>query len=191
MRTSTGVQQQQPSRVGNCKHEKNGNSHACLLLGAPLHGRLVHVSGLLPRCLFMAFSECCLLLLLLLVCLPFQEAQMKQSKPSSALQLLHVLPSATNKHCVAMPCRHRNVAKLMFMHMLGYPTHFGQMETLKLIAAQGFPEKVGAAGRWWGDSAGVDDGQLHWDWCRQGVGVMGAVGTGLWSDGSDVVRGLV
>lgn len=31
----------------------------------------------------------------------------------------------------------------MFIHMLGYPTHFGQMETLKLIAATGFPEKVG------------------------------------------------
>jgi len=31
----------------------------------------------------------------------------------------------------------------MFMHMLGYPTHFGQMETLKLIASNGFPEKVG------------------------------------------------
>lgn len=30
----------------------------------------------------------------------------------------------------------------MFIHMLGYPTHFGQMETLKLIAANGFPEKV-------------------------------------------------
>ena len=38
--------------------------------------------------------------------------------------------------------RHRNVAKLMYIHMLGYPTHFGQMETLKLIAANGFPEKV-------------------------------------------------
>lgn len=30
----------------------------------------------------------------------------------------------------------------MFMHMLGYPTHFGQMETLKLIASSGFPDKV-------------------------------------------------
>lgn len=40
--------------------------------------------------------------------------------------------------------RHRNVAKLMYIHMLGYPTHFGQMETLKLIAASGFPEKVRA-----------------------------------------------
>ncbi|XP_042756428.1 AP-1 complex subunit gamma-2-like [Lactuca sativa] len=37
--------------------------------------------------------------------------------------------------------RHRNLAKLMFIHMLGYPTHFGQMECLKLIAAPGFPEK--------------------------------------------------
>ncbi|XP_075479143.1 AP-1 complex subunit gamma-2-like isoform X1 [Primulina tabacum] len=37
--------------------------------------------------------------------------------------------------------RHRNLAKLMFIHMLGYPTHFGQMECLKLIAHSGFPEK--------------------------------------------------
>ncbi|CAN1852788.1 AP-1 complex subunit gamma-2 [Linum perenne] len=37
--------------------------------------------------------------------------------------------------------RHRNLAKLMFIHMLGYPTHFGQMEVLKLIASPGFPEK--------------------------------------------------
>jgi AP-1 complex subunit gamma-1 len=37
--------------------------------------------------------------------------------------------------------RQRNVAKLLFIHMLGYPTHFGQMECLKLISAQSFPEK--------------------------------------------------
>jgi AP-1 complex subunit gamma-1 len=37
--------------------------------------------------------------------------------------------------------RHRNVAKLLFIHMLGYPTHFGQLECLKLISAPGFPEK--------------------------------------------------
>ncbi len=37
--------------------------------------------------------------------------------------------------------RHRNVAKLMYIHMLGYPTHFGQMECLKLISAPGFPDK--------------------------------------------------
>ena len=36
---------------------------------------------------------------------------------------------------------HRNLSKLMFIHMLGYPTHFGQMECLKLIASSGFPEK--------------------------------------------------
>ena len=29
----------------------------------------------------------------------------------------------------------------MFMHMLGYPTHFGQLECLKLIASPHFPEK--------------------------------------------------
>ncbi|KAJ1480865.1 armadillo-type protein [Baffinella frigidus] len=39
------------------------------------------------------------------------------------------------------PYRHRNVAKLLFIHMLGYPTHFGQMECLKLIAGHRFPEK--------------------------------------------------
>lgn len=37
--------------------------------------------------------------------------------------------------------RYRNVAKLLYMHMLGYPTHFGQMESLNLISAAGFPEK--------------------------------------------------
>lgn len=37
--------------------------------------------------------------------------------------------------------RHRNVAKLCFMSMLGYPTHFGQMECVKLIATTTFPEK--------------------------------------------------
>ncbi len=42
----------------------------------------------------------------------------------------------------AVGYRHRNVAKLMFIHMLGYPTHFGQMETMKLIASAGFAEKV-------------------------------------------------
>ncbi|KAJ9510964.1 hypothetical protein QJQ45_027811 [Haematococcus lacustris] len=42
----------------------------------------------------------------------------------------------------ASESRHRNVAKLMYIHMLGHPTHFGQMETMKLIATTGFGEKV-------------------------------------------------
>ena len=37
--------------------------------------------------------------------------------------------------------RQRNVAKLLFVHMLGYPTHFGQMESVKLIASHKFSEK--------------------------------------------------
>ncbi len=37
--------------------------------------------------------------------------------------------------------RHRNVAKLLFIHMLGYPSHFGMMECLKLIATVRYPEK--------------------------------------------------
>lgn len=37
--------------------------------------------------------------------------------------------------------RHRNVAKLLFIHMLGYSTHFGHMECLKLIATPRFAEK--------------------------------------------------
>lgn len=37
--------------------------------------------------------------------------------------------------------RHRNVAKLLFIHMMGYPTHFGQMECLRLIASPRFAEK--------------------------------------------------
>jgi AP-1 complex subunit gamma-1 len=37
--------------------------------------------------------------------------------------------------------RHRNVAKLLYIHMLGYPSHFGQMECLKLIASNNFSDK--------------------------------------------------
>eukprot|EP00920_Eleutheroschizon_duboscqi_P027447 GHVT01067334.1.p1 GENE.GHVT01067334.1~~GHVT01067334.1.p1 ORF type:complete len:925 (+),score=267.41 GHVT01067334.1:170-2944(+) len=37
--------------------------------------------------------------------------------------------------------RHRNVAKLLFIGMLGYPTHFGQLECLKLVASNRFSDK--------------------------------------------------
>jgi AP-1 complex subunit gamma-1 len=37
--------------------------------------------------------------------------------------------------------RHRNIAKLIYISMLGYPSHFGQLETLKLIASPKFSDK--------------------------------------------------
>ncbi|XP_042332315.1 AP-1 complex subunit gamma-like 2 [Sceloporus undulatus] len=37
--------------------------------------------------------------------------------------------------------RATNLAKLLYIHMLGYPAHFGQMECLKLIASHRFHEK--------------------------------------------------
>lgn len=39
------------------------------------------------------------------------------------------------------PHRARNVAKLMYIHMLGYPTQFGQMECINLIVSTRYPEK--------------------------------------------------
>ncbi|XP_017400121.1 AP-1 complex subunit gamma-like 2 isoform X2 [Cebus imitator] len=37
--------------------------------------------------------------------------------------------------------RHRQLTKLLYVHMLGYPAHFGQMECLKLIASSRFTDK--------------------------------------------------
>ncbi|XP_032121367.1 AP-1 complex subunit gamma-like 2 isoform X2 [Sapajus apella] len=37
--------------------------------------------------------------------------------------------------------RHRQLTKLFYVHMLGYPAHFGQMECLKLIASSRFTDK--------------------------------------------------
>ena len=37
--------------------------------------------------------------------------------------------------------RHQNVAKLIYIHMLGYPAHFGQIECLKLAASGRFVDK--------------------------------------------------
>eukprot|EP00906_Rhabdomonas_costata_P033124 RCo046635 len=41
----------------------------------------------------------------------------------------------------AGPVRARNVAKMMYMHMLGYPTQFGQMECVTLITSDKYAEK--------------------------------------------------
>jgi AP-1 complex subunit gamma-1 len=37
--------------------------------------------------------------------------------------------------------RYKNIAKLLYMHMLGYPAHFGQIECLKLAASPKFSDK--------------------------------------------------
>jgi AP-1 complex subunit gamma-1 len=37
--------------------------------------------------------------------------------------------------------RHNNIAKLLYIHMLGSPAHFGQIECLKLVASPRFTDK--------------------------------------------------
>ena len=37
--------------------------------------------------------------------------------------------------------RYNNLSKLLYIHMLGYPAHFGQMECLKLVASPRFSDK--------------------------------------------------
>ena len=69
---------------------------------------------------------------------------MRQCKTSAEERALIAKESAAIRSSLKedeSSLRHRNVAKLMYMHMLGYPTHFGQMECVKLIATNGFPEK--------------------------------------------------
>ncbi|KAG2382909.1 hypothetical protein C9374_004876 [Naegleria lovaniensis] len=57
--------------------------------------------------------------------------------------------SVIAKECAAIrtalkeqhPYRARNAAKLMYIHMLGYPTNFGQIECVNLISSSKYPEK--------------------------------------------------
>lgn len=37
--------------------------------------------------------------------------------------------------------RGRNIGKLLYIHMLGYPAHFGQVECLKLVTSNKFSDK--------------------------------------------------
>ncbi|XP_064404142.1 AP-1 complex subunit gamma-1-like [Halichondria panicea] len=55
-----------------------------------------------------------------------------------------------NKECASIrtsfkgedsDARARDVAKLLYIHMMGYPSHFGQMECIKLIASPRFSDK--------------------------------------------------
>jgi AP-1 complex subunit gamma-1 len=41
----------------------------------------------------------------------------------------------------SLEARSINIAKLLYIYMLGYPAHFGQIECLKLVAGGKFPHK--------------------------------------------------
>lgn len=58
-----------------------------------------------------------------------------------AFVLLYIFPQIDNIIIIYRLFRCRNIAKLLYIHMLGYPAHFGQLECLKLIASQRFTDK--------------------------------------------------
>ena len=45
------------------------------------------------------------------------------------------------KEETSIETRHINISKLLYIHMLGYPAHFGQIECLKLVAGGKYPDK--------------------------------------------------
>lgn len=83
------------------------------------------------------------------------ESNVKSEQPPKCVSIImfHFLVSVfrsildfpTPKHAarakVSNPSRCRNIAKLLYIHMLGYPAHFGQLECLKLIASPRFTDK--------------------------------------------------
>ena len=115
------IQNPLPAFVKSCAQSAFHNRKVCT---SPVNGRKFSISAVYHRDLIRAVRAC----------KTAAEERSVVAKESAALR------NAFRDQDTLY--RHRNVAKLMFIHMLGYPTHFGQMETLKLIAAVGFPEKV-------------------------------------------------
>eukprot|EP01053_Blabericola_migrator_P007481 Blabericola_migrator_1__7480@NODE_381_length_9180_cov_88_545814_g304_i0_p2_GENE_NODE_381_length_9180_cov_88_545814_g304_i0NODE_381_length_9180_cov_88_545814_g304_i0_p2_ORF_typecomplete_len872_score138_88Adaptin_N/PF01602_20/1_9e76Cnd1/PF12717_7/0_34Cnd1/PF12717_7/0_69Cnd1/PF12717_7/2_9e02Proteasom_PSMB/PF10508_9/16Proteasom_PSMB/PF10508_9/0_16Vac14_Fab1_bd/PF12755_7/0_22Gag_p12/PF01141_18/1_9_NODE_381_length_9180_cov_88_545814_g304_i065639148 len=67
--------------------------------------------------------------------------QCKSSSEEAALVAKESAAIRTAFKDEASPYRHRNVAKLLLISMLGYQVHFGQIECIKLIASNHFLEK--------------------------------------------------
>lgn len=62
-------------------------------------------------------------------------AEEREAISTESAKIRTSIKSGNNDH------RQRNVAKLLYIHMLGYPTHFGAMECLKLIVSPHYSSK--------------------------------------------------
>lgn len=69
----------------------------------------------------------------LLVCCPLRENLQELAETDE--------PAQTSFKEEDSMTRHNNIAKLLYIHMLGYPAHFGQIECLKLVASPRFSDK--------------------------------------------------